>query len=1101
MKKTFALVLLAACLSYNNIYAWESQLFPFNGGSGKYQEATVSYNGRNWKLLDYSYTGYNLGETGLRNNIPCTTINITGSGDITSQIQSAVDTLEVSGGGRVVIPAGNFTISSRITINRKNISIEGAGSGNTVLNVPSSIVLLEGANDFQGVFTFEYTADGWNKGWPDRGTVLSGITQPIAEGATYLTGVTNLAGIAAGDWIVIQQYWWQTFSQQNSSGVWQYYPANTNRETTFTYLRKVVSKDALGFTVDAPIPFNLDPANNPITIRRSGPNTTSYQMLENVGLSGVSIVFADNNSGTDSRPRGAGVVMESVVNGWCYDVHIHNYPRHGFYFEYDARLSFVNCLAKKTQDYGGDGYGYAYHNYASQNVLIKDCYAEDVRHAYIFQKPLANYCAIVNSDSIDCRQGEDTHHSFSHAILRDNVRHSHGNKMVGYNRGTTSTNAYETYGTGVNWNVTGDGIGGVWESAIFSMNPAPYPSPYTHGIMVGGPGLYRVFDNGSHISGTYVEGDQIMPSAGLQVGPNGDKNMLYEGIGQAGLSPASLYVTQLSNRLGTIPAVWDSTCGAGVTLPMPTATPALSGELIFDSEHAAWGSNFGSACPLPLNTLTPGTNLDDKGQVHGGIEALRVDVTAGSNWTPMFIFGGPDLTASDYTNIEFWIYPTNTAMQCYVNLMNDDAGTTLGSTVTLSGSYAAGGAFTANTWNKVTIPLTAFSYAGTFSGIRFARTASAPGTFYIDDMYLMGGAPTATPTDTNTPASTATNTHTNTYTPTYTSTATVPNTSTHTSTATFTFTPVNTSTNTGTATNTPVNTSTSTNSATRTYTQTQTFTYTESYTPSETVTVGGPTLTFTNTFTYTYTATATYSATNTNTAVNTATPTNSPVNTATPTNSPVNTATSTVPPINTATYTNTVAETATHTYTNTRTYTFTHTQTPVLPTNTQTRTNTATATMTGTYTFTPVFTNTFTPTFTYTFTITYTHTHTHTYTATIVPTFTHTPTPTDTAIPSDAKEQEIKDVTLYPHPYDGKNGNLKIMYTLKKRASSVKLRIYSSAFRLIREDEIGKSVYAGTHIGEIKAAKLSVLANGTYYFVVTDSGGARSKADKLILIK
>ena len=69
--------------------------------------------------------------------------------------------------------------------------------------------------------------------------------------------------------------------------------------------------------------------------------------------------------------------------------------------------------------------------------------------------------------------------------------------MVGYNRGTTSTNAYETFGTGVNWNVTGDGIGGVWESAIFSMNPAPYPAPYTHGIMVGGPGDYRVFDNDS----------------------------------------------------------------------------------------------------------------------------------------------------------------------------------------------------------------------------------------------------------------------------------------------------------------------------------------------------------------------------------------------------------------------------------------------------------------------------------------------------------------------------------------------------------------------------------------------------------------------------
>ena len=830
------MLFLLSLLPAFSVFGWYSQLFPFNAGS--YDEAPVNFNGRTWQLLDYSYVGYKLGETGLRSGIPCTIINITGTGDITAEIQTAVDTLEVGGGGRVVIPPGTFTVSSRITINRNNISIEGSGSGRTILNIPSTITLLEGANDFQGVFTFEYTMDGWNKGWPDRGAILSMVTDVIPEGSMYVTGLTNSAGVNIGDWITIQQYWWQTFVQQNSSSVWQYYPPAYNRETTFTYLRKVINKDAGGIYIDAPIPFHLDPANNPIHIRRSGPTAPSFQMLDNVGLSGVTISFADNNTGTNLRPRGAGVVMEAVVNGWLYDVKVYNFPRHGFYFEYDARISFINCSAKKTQDYGGDGYGYGYHNYGSQNILINNCYAEDVRHAYIFQKPLANYCVVANSESVDCRQGEDTHHSFSHAILRDNLLHKNGNKMVGYNRGTTSTNGYETYGSGVNWNVTGDGIGGVYESAIFSMNPASYPAPYTHGIMVGGPGDYRVFDNGSHISGTYVEGDLIPAAAGLQVGPNGDRNELYEGIGQAGLQPSSLYMEQLTNRLGTVPAVWDITCGGGPSVPVATPFPATGpNHLIFNSENAAWGINFGSACPLPLNTLTPGTNLDDYGQAHSSPEGLRVDVTAGSNWTPMAVFGGPDLNTSSYLSIEMWIYPSNAAMEFYFNLLNDDAGTTLGGTVTVNGTYAQGGTFVINTWNRVTVPISAFAYSGVFSGIRLARTANAPGTFYMDDMYLiLNGTPTftSTPTRTNTQGTTFTFTRTATPTSSRTMTSTPVNTGTFTpaSTATHTrtMTPGNTATYTYTATNTSTNIPGSTNTFTATSTPTRTMTSTPTVT-------------------------------------------------------------------------------------------------------------------------------------------------------------------------------------------------------------------------------------------------------------------------------
>ncbi len=211
MRKNIYFIFVFLQFFYSLIYGWESQLFPFNSVTGKYQEAVVNFNGRNWKLLDYSYTGYNLGNTGLRKNIPCNIQTITGSGDITAELQTKIDAVGAAGGGIVRIPAGTFTITEHtlhgglkpIGINYPNVSIEGAGSGRTIINVPPTHTYSSDANAFEGVFTFEKSRWAWNKGWVDRGTVLSGITQPIAEGATYLTGVTNLAGIAVNDWIII----------------------------------------------------------------------------------------------------------------------------------------------------------------------------------------------------------------------------------------------------------------------------------------------------------------------------------------------------------------------------------------------------------------------------------------------------------------------------------------------------------------------------------------------------------------------------------------------------------------------------------------------------------------------------------------------------------------------------------------------------------------------------------------------------------------------------------------------------------------------------------------------------------------------------------
>lgn len=98
----------------------------------------------------------------------------------------------------------------------------------------------------------------------------------------------------------------------------------------------------------------------------------------------------------------------------------------------------------------------------------------------------------------------------------------------------------------------------------------------------------------------------MQANAGLQVGnsPGALQNVLYEGLYQTGLQPASLYEAQLANRIGVPPADWIDVCGAapmlnagGIANAASFATGPLSpGEIV---------TLFGSAMgPAALASLT-----------------------------------------------------------------------------------------------------------------------------------------------------------------------------------------------------------------------------------------------------------------------------------------------------------------------------------------------------------------------------------------------------------------------------------------------------------------------------------------------------------------
>ena len=358
-------------------------------------------------------------------------------------------------------------------------------------------------------------------------------------------------------------------------------------------------------------------------------------------------------------------------------------------------------------------------------------------------------------------------------------------------------------------------------------------------------------------------------------------------------------------------------------------------------------------------------------------------------------------------------------------------------------------------------------------------TLTRTNTQVITSTFTMTRTGTPTYSRTNTPYYSATQTPTGTQ-PTATNTAVITNTHTNTQIPTSTNTQIITNTFTQTITITPTLTRTATTGFSSTYTNTRTPTiiYTNTLIPTESFTSTRTiTSTLTLTITLTYTSTPTFTRTNTPTFTVTDT-----ISSNTPTTTPTLTLT------RTATTTYTVTLTQTPTYSNTITSTYTATITP-------------TETRTITLTWTP------TPSYTRTVTLTWTATSSYTGTCTITVTPSITPTYTQTLVP-DSEEYKIEDIVIYPNPYNPRNGqDLNISFKVSKRSKMIKVRIFTTGLRLIKQIIFADKIFNAGIINtvEIPNRYLVWLANGAYYVIIyaknIDGAEVKSKPETLLILR
>ncbi len=512
----------------------------------------VAVQGRNFQLDDYSYAGYKLSQAGLGESIPCARVTLSAApgSDITDKLSAAVQQLAASG-GTIEIPAGSFVLSKTVWIQSDNMRIRGAGSGKTTLVISSAY--NPGSYYYEAPISFNAGGDAFSPTWTQEAKSLAAtLASDIRRGSPVLR-VGSAKGFGVGDWAVVQQLFWEELSKKDGAGNWPTkYRDNSDWSMSFTYVRRIASIKGDLVTLDAPLPQAMQNTKHPIRFFKPDPR----QFIQNVGLEGVSIQVQPNrnNQKDKGRPAGIGVNFKGAFNAWCHDVKIINAAKHAFQSCWSARVTFLDCQTQGAQDHGGGGFGYGFQTYASQAVLYKRCVASDMRHGFTHQ--LAMTSDVVMSQ---CRtlmppgkktqdaDVDDTHVGYVQHILWD--QHFQQNTGISaMHRGTRSGDlTQETFQGGAVWNYSSDGQALNWQAGKVQLSPAKYPAE-NDALVVGVQGA-SVWDN-SQDNGSYVPGTQIK-SATLQRGPRG--NVAYEGVGQAGLEPASLFDAQLRARLGVLP--------------------------------------------------------------------------------------------------------------------------------------------------------------------------------------------------------------------------------------------------------------------------------------------------------------------------------------------------------------------------------------------------------------------------------------------------------------------------------------------------------------------------------------------------------------------
>lgn len=273
------------------------------------------------RLIDWSYAGYQAGESALPQDP--VTHNVLDHGaipdddqDDTAAIQAAI-AAAAEAGGVVGLPAGTFVLQQTLTL-PSGVVLRGAGSGDTVLDIPVSLTDAYGNSGLESGGTSSYAFGGGfiEASGAFNGQIVATVVEDAARGAPHLE-VSDTTGIAAGDWLRLR------LTDVEGTLIARLHSdllpgGSDNLGDAMDLMNRVTAIDGDTLELDRALPVDVETRWTP-TLHAFSPSVTG------VGVEGLTMSFPLTTYPGHFQERGYNAVnLRRVAHSWVRDVTILN---------------------------------------------------------------------------------------------------------------------------------------------------------------------------------------------------------------------------------------------------------------------------------------------------------------------------------------------------------------------------------------------------------------------------------------------------------------------------------------------------------------------------------------------------------------------------------------------------------------------------------------------------------------------------------------------------------------------------------------------------------------------------------------------------------
>ncbi len=294
-------------------------------------------------------------------------------GTTAAQLQHLIDTSPP--GAVLQLQAGHYNFNQTITIDRDDISVVGAGSDKTFIDVPSSLG-QEAFNVGDGDMSGSYT-----------------LKSDVAEGSTVLT-LTSPHSFEVGDYVYLSRESTEAYYDEIGDDVWR----NTDVPLQ-TSIVQVTAVDGQTITVDPGVHFDFTTGETVVS---------EISMVEDVTLGGFTVDYglgeadpSDFSNTMSSYDRNAVIEVDGTAGLTLFDIASHDVPSIGVNVaaSTDLNADSITMTGAHNKGDGGNGYGLQIRDvYDSSFTNISDA---DMRHSVVFsswQSSVGNFVHVSTTD-------------------------------------------------------------------------------------------------------------------------------------------------------------------------------------------------------------------------------------------------------------------------------------------------------------------------------------------------------------------------------------------------------------------------------------------------------------------------------------------------------------------------------------------------------------------------------------------------------------------------------------------------------------------------------------------------------------------------------